>query len=118
MANRFFTAFKRSNAAAEAIMGEPWYFNGAEWPAVALDDLTTQSERMPGGKYRDSSIALHVRKAVVTESGVIESSIIEARQPWPPLTTRARFRVNEIRDVGDDTLELVCSSPQIKAPRG
>jgi len=114
---RFTAGINRSNAAAEAIMGEPFWFNNQQWMAVALDDLSTASERMPGGRFRESSIDLYVRRAVLLASGLTEGSVFECRQPWTGTTTRARFRVGTIHDTGDDTLRLECGPPGVKTPR-
>jgi hypothetical protein len=105
MGNPFFDAFDASLCEAERVMGEEWSFNGNEYKAIEVDPVTTEMQAMPGGKFRNLSVVVHVRLEVFTSSGVADGSILLVRGD--------KVRVNRIEKDGDAARVLFCGPAQI-----
>ena len=105
MGDPFFDDFNAAMCEAERVMGEEWSFNGTDFRAIEIDDVTTEMQAMPGGKFRNVSVVLHVRLEVFTASAVADSSVITVRGD--------RVRVNRIEKDGDDARALYCGPAQI-----
>lgn len=99
------SAFNSSLDEAERVMGEDWSFNGADHKAIEIEAVTTEMQAMPGGRFRNVSVVLHVRFEVFAQSGVRDSSILTVRGD--------RVRVNRIDKEGDAARVLYCGPVQI-----
>lgn len=108
MSNDFMKAFNPSLDEAEKVMGESWCYAGATYTAIEIEDVSTQMQNMPGGRYKNISAVLHVRLAVFTDSAVTDGKVIEVRGE--------KMRVSRIEKDGDDARALFCTSAQIRVP--
>lgn len=103
--SEFFDAFNGAIPELEASFGEKWTFNGATFPAIAIDKLTVADKAARGGKFVDATTQIFVREKVFTSSGVMKGELISARGQ--------EFSVIEVDQEGDASRILICGPPGI-----
>jgi hypothetical protein len=101
----FFPSFNAALIDLEASFREDWSFNGATYPAIAIDRQVDSSKEMKGGNYDMSTVSIYVRKAIHEQAGCREGDIVEARGK--------QFAILSLDYEGDDSVELVCGPYQI-----
>lgn len=113
MPNRFSTAFAASLPARESVTGEPWRFEGTEYPAVAIEELDTASSAIVGGKLGERTTEIIVRDEVYFASGVSDGKVVEV-----PSTDAGggwkRLRVQGVNFPRDGSVHLLCGPAGIK----
>lgn len=103
--SEFFDTFNATLPDMEAEFGESWFFEGTEYPAIAIDHEADTTKVMRGGSFQDVTTTIYVRKSVFDSSGVEQDDTITARGQ--------DFTVIAIEQEGDDCRTLICGSPQI-----
>lgn len=105
MAGSFFDSFNAALPDLEASFSEDWSFRGVTYPSIAINDLHDETQRMTGGDYDMSTVTIFVRLEVFQQSGVLEGSVIRARDK--------DMLVHSIESQGDACKELTCGPAQI-----
>src|SRR4051794_19651587 len=105
----FYDSFDAALMEAERVLGTPWSFNGAEYPAVSVEKITVTDRAMPGGRFADATATLVVRLEVVTRSGGKKGSVI--------VVDGEKLRVIEVDRDGDGSRTLVCGPVGVEVPR-
>lgn len=105
--NDFMDAWGSSLEAAEEIMGENWsLLNGRSYSAIAIEDLTSGVTASPGGRFRESTLAILISAEVKAQSDVKDFTTVQARGH--------KLKVDAIVDDGDGSYWLMCG---VKAPK-
>lgn len=104
MPGSFFDTFNPTLLDLEASFGEPWTFQGAEYPAISIETLDVDDKRIKGGAMLDTTVYVLVRREVYDQSGVTHGD---------PVTVRGvEMVVGRLENNGDASVTLVC------APKG
>lgn len=105
MATEFFNAWNATLPAFEAIFGESWKFNNVDYPAIAIDVQTSQTQVMKGGSYDAVSVTIYVRTEIFDSSGIKQDEIV---------TVRGKdFAVLQLHKEGDECVTMICGPTQI-----
>jgi hypothetical protein len=101
--------FEAAHEEFERVVEETWQLNGTQWPAVDIDDVSADLLATFGGKFRDVTTSIIVRKFVYEQSGVTFQSVV--------IVDGEKLRVETIKKSGDGTVTLICGPSAIKPPK-
>src|SRR5688572_19174784 len=106
----FTTCFAPANDEWERVAGELFQFNGGEYTANTVEELTVEKRAMLGGIFVNGTTRILISAAVRLASGIAKGGIITVRG------VRVRVNSEPVDSDGDGMSWLACGPVQIKPP--
>src|SRR5215213_6285667 len=103
--NLFNDAFASANQEWERIAGELFLIDGAQFTAIAIEDLNVEKRAMLGGIFSNAATRILVSAGVKVAGNIAKGTIISIRGG-----VRLRVTNEPVDTDGDNTYWLACGS--------